>query len=313
MEAQFRDVFADVEGVLIHWVEIGEDGNRPPVILLHGIGDSHVTWRHIAPDLARDRRVIMPDLPGHGYSSRGDSSYALGWNAKVLAAWIRPLNLPSFDLVGHSYGGGVAQMLLLECPNLIRRLVLVASGGLGHEVGFALRLAALPYVVEMLGQPFMGQGTRLALRSLSARDKGDLAESVRINRRRGTARSFARTVRDIIDWRGQSRYFAERAHEIVDPPPIAVFWGDHDPLIPLSHGKSFARDVEGVVLETFPGAGHFIHQDQPEAFVARLRAYLDAPSQPRTRMRPPRAPGTDQGQRGALRRPVTGESASGRC
>ena len=67
-------------------------------------------------------------------------------------------------MVGHSFGGGVAQMMLLQCPERIRRMVLVSSGGLGREIAWSLRLASIPFVVEHLGQPFMRLGTRFASR-----------------------------------------------------------------------------------------------------------------------------------------------------
>jgi pimeloyl-ACP methyl ester carboxylesterase len=134
----------------------------------------------------------------------------------------------------------------------------------------------------------MGEGTRLALRGLWAGQPAeDIAEAIAMNRTKGTARSFARTVRDAIDWRGQRRFFGDRAHEVEQLPPIALFWGDRDPLIPISHGRPFLKRVEGVKLETIPGAEHYVHQEQAEAFVARLRAFLDARTQPRARLRLP--------------------------
>src|SRR5882762_135542 len=150
-----RRAFARVGNMDLHWAELG--GGRP-LVLLHGLSDSHGTWSRIAPQLALKRRVIMPDLPGHGFSGRPHASYALDWYAQTLAQWIDVLGLEEFDMVGHSFGGGVAQQLLLECGPRIGRLALVASGGLGRDVGLPLRLASSG-IVEPLGQPFMGIGT----------------------------------------------------------------------------------------------------------------------------------------------------------
>jgi pimeloyl-ACP methyl ester carboxylesterase len=274
--SEARSSFAPVEDVRLHWVELGP-AKAIPLVLLHGLNDSHQTWQRVAPALARGRRVLLPDLAGHGFSSRPDASYALAWHAHVIATWLAQLGLEQADVVGHSYGGGVAQMLLLECPARVRRLVLVASGGLGRELGLSLRLATLPRVVEFLGQPFMAIGTRLALRG-SGYSKQEIAQVVAMIAAPGSARAFARTVRDIADWRGQRRTFYQRMHELPTLPPIAVFWGDRDSMIPITHGRAFAESGEGIVFNVFPGCGHYLHHDRPDLLVQALTTFLDAPA-----------------------------------
>ncbi len=247
-----------------------------PVVLLHGLNDSHLTWSRVTPDLARDRRVLTPDLPGYGLSERPNASYELRWHARVIASWLEALGLEQIDLVGHSFGGGVGLVMLLECPQRIRRLVLVASGGLGREVNFALRLASLPGVVEHLGQRFMALGTRMMLHGQRAGfSRREIAELCAMNASAGSARAFARTVRDVVDWRGQRRTFFQRSSELSQIPPMAVFWGSRDTVIPPSHGRAFAEQVEGVTLREFENCGHYLHYEQSANFVRALRAFLD--------------------------------------
>ena len=279
-----------IEGVRIHWVELGSSAatcsKKPPVVLLHGLADSHLTWRSVAPLLATDRRVLMPDLPGCGYSTRADVSYTLDWQSQIIARWLEALALNTVDIVGHSFGGGVAQMLLLICPKRVRRIVLVASGGLGREVGFWLKFATFPFMVEHYGQPFMAFGTRRAIGGARLHGSAeDLETQAGMNRMPGTARAFSRTVRSVINFRGQHRLFWQRAGEVDVLPPIRVFWGDSDALIPKAHGEAFIAALEGVDLVTFVGAGHYLHQEQPKAFVAATRAFFDAPTLPRPRLR----------------------------
>ncbi len=255
-------------------------------MLLHGLSDWYRTWMPLAPGLAHDRRVLLPDLPGHGLSGRPDASYALHWYAQVMTRWLDAAGVEGVDLVGHSFGGGVAQMMLLLRPERVRRLVLVSAGGLGREVSLPLRMASLPLVVEHLGQRFMGPGTRLALRATGGlSSRADRERLVEVNALDGSARALARTVRDIIDWRGQHRSFFQRAGELRALPPMAVFWGDRDAVIPFAHAEALVRAVEGVRLTRFEGCGHYPHHEKPEGFVTALRAFLDAPDARRPRLR----------------------------
>ncbi|MFW6067022.1 MAG: alpha/beta fold hydrolase [Myxococcota bacterium] len=283
-----RHRFATVDGVDLHWAELGSPSAHAPLVLLHGMADSHLTWRKVAEPLARDRLVLMPDLPGFGLSGRPDASYALEWHSQIIASWLEHLALPSVDVVGHSFGGGVAQMLLLACPERLRRIVLVASGGLGREVGFWLRFAAFPFFVERFGQPFMGFGTRRAMERMHAKEGDpDIKTLAEMNAERGTARAFSRTVRDVINFRGQTRHFLHRASEVDRLPPVAVLWGESDELIPAAHGRALVERLDGAVFHTFAGCGHYVHHERPEEFTATVRGFLDAPHSHRVTLRPP--------------------------
>jgi pimeloyl-ACP methyl ester carboxylesterase len=283
-------VFARIGEVNLHWEEVGSGA---PLVLLHGLCDSHRTWLPVAPALARSRRVFMLDLAGHGESSRPDAPYTLDWHANVVGSWLGELGLTGVDLVGHSYGGGVAQWMLLGHRERIRRLALEAPGGLGRAVGVALRWASFPYFVEAFGQPFMAFGTT---RALNAAGGAFLDEEIAIlakyNSTPETARAFSRSVRDVINAWGQHRHFLDRAHEVAALPPTALFWGDADPLIPIEHGIEALEVLKGATLTRFAGAGHFPHREQPERFVETLEAFLDAPDLAAPQL-------TDAGGRGA--------------
>ena len=267
---------ARIEGCRLHWAEEGEGR---PLVLLHGLCDSHRTWLKVAPALARSRHVLMLDLAGHGLSERPDASYALEWHARIVGAWLAKLGLEGIDLVGHSYGGGVALwMMLLEHRARIRKLALVAAGGLGRDVCVPLRLASLPLVVERFGQPFMARGTRLALSSVGgAYDSDEIARLSSMNATAGTARAFARSVRDVIDWRGQHRHVLDGGRKLAALPPVALFWGERDPVIPIAHATATASLLGGAPVTPFPGCGHFPHRQKPADFVHALQAFLDAP------------------------------------
>jgi pimeloyl-ACP methyl ester carboxylesterase len=284
---------ATVAGTELHWVEAGPTSASvdaavaaPPLVLLHGLNDSHRTWRRAAPELAKTRRVLMLDLPGHGLSGRPDAAYGLFWYAKVVAAWLAHLGLEQVDLVGHSYGGGVAQTALMECRDKIRRLGLVSSGGLGREVGLPVRLMAAPHVVERLGQRLMSHGTRIYLMTgaRGAFAPEDIDWLSWANGMPGTARATGRTVRDVVDLGGQRRSFMEHAHTL-ELPPVALFWGDRDRIVPLSHGLELQARTHSVEMTTFMGCGHFPHLESSHQFAAALVQYLDAPNVRPARLR----------------------------
>ncbi|MBZ2168108.1 alpha/beta fold hydrolase [Marinobacter sp. F4216] len=270
--------YADVGGVNLHWLEVGNSDANPPLILLHGLNDCYITWKQITFEMSKDRRVLSPDLPGHGYSGRPDASYELQWYASIMAQWLDLLDIQQADFVGHSFGGGVAQMLIRECRHRIRRLALLSSGGLGREVAIGLRLASIPWLIEKLGQPFMSKGTLLVLwHPGNSLRRDHIAELSRINSQRGSARAFARTVADVINWRGQTRNFFQHAHEIPDMPPMGLFWGDHDRIIPVEHARALVEAVDGTLLKIFKGCGHFPHHECPQSVALAFQRFFDTP------------------------------------
>jgi pimeloyl-ACP methyl ester carboxylesterase len=234
----------------------------------------------------------MPDLPGHGLSDRPDAPYTVDWYGWMIGAWIDALGLKSFDLVGHSFGGGVAQMLLLTHAERIDRLALVGSGGLGHEVAFALRLWSALRAAERLAQPFLAPGTRLALASLlPGSDPEDVAFMSWMNAMPGTGRALSRTVRAAIGWRGQKLQFLDRAEELPRLlPRIALFWGNKDSIIPIEHAQALLARMDHVTLTQFDGCGHWPQLEQPEAFTLALARFLGEPPSARSRLRAAAAP-----------------------
>jgi pimeloyl-ACP methyl ester carboxylesterase len=276
----------NVAGVRIHHAELGDDGPRPPLVMLHGLNDSHLAWKHLAPAIARDRRVLMPDLPGHGLSDCPDASYELEWYADVMAKWVEALGVAQIDLVGHSFGGTVALRMLARCRARIRRLVLVSSGALGPELSWLLRAASVPRVLERIAQPFMGPVTRLLLRASHYLPAEDVVELAAMNARSGTARAFGRTLRGMIR-RDDGRSILRGVNDL---PPLAVFWGTRDTVIGAVRLNALTELADRIWVKPFDGAGHQLHHEQEAAFVQALREFLDAPWIPAARLRSPVRP-----------------------
>src|SRR5438094_6273676 len=150
-------------------------GSGPPVVLVHGMVNSSRHWEAVARQLADRYTVIAPDLIGHGDSATPRGDYSLGAHAAVIRDLLASLGIDRATLVGHSLGGGVAMQFFYQFPQRAERLVLISSGGLGHEVSPMLRTAALPGISAVLSgtiRPRLVGVMRGAGRRLSERGVG---------------------------------------------------------------------------------------------------------------------------------------------
>src|SRR5215217_3488729 len=159
-----------------HTVTYRRAGWGPLLVLIHGITGSSDTWEDVIEPLAERYTVVAPDLLGHGKSAKPRGDYSLGAYASGLRDLLTALGHDRGTIVGHSLGGGVAMQLAYQFPDRCERLVLESSGGLGREVHFLLRAAALPgseFVLPMLasnrivnaGTSFGGLLRRVGLRA----------------------------------------------------------------------------------------------------------------------------------------------------
>src|SRR3954464_6710009 len=125
-------------------------GSGPPVVLIHGMVNSSRHWEDVALRLADRYTVIAPDLIGHGDSAAVRGDYSIGAHAASIRDMLAVIGIDRATIVGHSLGGGVAMQFFYQFPQRTERLVLVSSGGLGHQVSPMLRGAALPGVQNLI-------------------------------------------------------------------------------------------------------------------------------------------------------------------
>ena len=121
-----------------------ESAQRETIVLVHGLAGSSRTWLPVMEPLSAHYDVIAPDLLGHGESAKPMGDYSLGAMASGLRDLLTILDVERVTVVGQSFGGGVAMQLAYQHPELVNRLVLVGSGGLGREVSWILRACTLP-------------------------------------------------------------------------------------------------------------------------------------------------------------------------
>ncbi len=118
-------------GIDIHYHRSG--GNKPQVVLAHGLTDNGACWTRLANDLAGDYDCIMPDARGHGQSSAPQTGYSFEEQADDLIAFIQALELDRPALIGHSLGGAVSAIVAAKAPELIRGAILEDPAFIGDE------------------------------------------------------------------------------------------------------------------------------------------------------------------------------------
>ena len=263
--------------------EAGAGEGKPVLLLIHGMAGSSNAWREIIPRLEQRYHVIAPDLPGHGDSSPEFDDYSLGAMASVLRDLLVVKGVSRCTVVGQSLGGGVAMQFVYQYPEFCERIVLIGSGGLGREVNWILRALAVPgagLLVTSAATPMvvgMGNSVRRffynkGVRADSADENWAAFESLS---QPGTRRAFFKTLRAVVDNKGQSVSATNRFH-LAGQLPIQVIWGDRDPIIPVSHGYATHEAIPGSRLEIIEGSGHYPHVDNPAAVERILVDFLSS-------------------------------------
>jgi pimeloyl-ACP methyl ester carboxylesterase len=269
-----------VHGRSVSYVEAG---SGPLLLLIHGMAGTAENWHSVIEPLALGHTVIAPDFPGHGMSEPGGGDYSLGSLASGLRDLLLTLGHESATLVGHSLGGGVALQFTYQFPEMVERLVLVSSGGLGPDVSPVLRAAALPgadLFLSITAGPAQIAGALVGrgLGMLGLRPSADVAEVAR-----GYAslsdperrKAFLATLRSVVGTEGQRVAALDRLY-LADALPLLILWGDSDPIIPVEHAEEAHRQLPNSHLEIFEGVGHVPQLESPGSFIAALERFLAA-------------------------------------
>lgn len=260
-------------------------GSGPALLLIHGIGDNSTAWGPVHARLARRFTVIAPDLLGHGQSDKPRADYSVAAYANGMRDLLSVLDVDGVTVIGHSLGGGVAMQFAYQFPQLVQRLILVGAGGVTRDVNVALRLASLPMGGEALALlrlplvlPVLQGAGRVMGAVLGSTGPGrDIPNLLRIlaDLPEPTASAaFTRTLRAVVDWRGQVVTMLDRCY-LTESVPVQLVWGDQDVVIPVSHARMAHAAMPGSRLEIFAGSGHFPHHDDPDRFIALVEEFID--------------------------------------
>jgi pimeloyl-ACP methyl ester carboxylesterase len=271
--------FIEMHGMRQAVVDEG-DGDEV-LLLIHGMAGSAQTWRAVLPQLAKRYRVIAPDLLGHGQSSKPRTDYSLGAFAVGLRDLLDELGVESATVVGQSLGGGVAMQFLYQHPDYCRRLVLISSGGLGPDVGLILRLLAAPgaeFVMPVIApSPVLRAGNAvkswLSSAGLRSPRGAEIWSAYSSFGDSETRQAFLRTLRSVVDYRGQAVSALNRLN-LREGLPILAIWGEQDNIIPVDHAYAALEARPDCRLEVLPGVGHFAQVEAPDKVIDLLDEFI---------------------------------------
>ncbi len=223
--------------------------HKHTIVLVHGVNDQAGTWFTVAPFLARDARVILPDLAGHGESEPKSGPLPISMLLDRLHIAIEAER--GFTLAGNSLGGWLAMLYTLRHPDRVKHLVLEASGGL-----------SLPFASPVI-----------------ARDR-DEAIAILRNVHGPRYEPKVWVIDALLERAVDSPMLrvTELEEHVMDPRlrdihvPTTIIWGADDGVLPLSYAETLQRGIAGAMLHVLESAAHIPHLQQPERYLACLTA-----------------------------------------
>ena len=284
----FQTRVAELQGVRLH---VAQAGRGDLLILLHGYPQSGEVWRHIAPALAKNHTVVIPDLRGMGLSDAPDGNYDLAAVAADIHELAEQIGHARVKIVGHDWGGAVGAFYALQYREEVTKLVFIESAlaGCGFENlwNFATPNPVMSFI------PFLLMGgtdpksditatllhgrEEIFLRHLWRTFTGDQAAApfegwapyVAAMARPGIARGSASYYRSAYASAEQSRSLAAKKLEI---PVLAIAGSKGMGAHHRSFVEAFAdRLYDEVILE---GAGHFVPEERPRELLAAIAPFL---------------------------------------
>jgi pimeloyl-ACP methyl ester carboxylesterase len=256
----------------ISYLRAGASG--PAVLLLHGWGAFKELWWATLRDLGGDHRCYAIDFPGHGGSPIGGADTIAGL-ADQAAAFCDRLGLSELVLFGHSMGGCVAVELVLQRPDLVRRLILVDA---------AVEAQAMPFFVRTYLQPGLGWPA-LRISQLLGRAFRPLGMRVPHEHGGGWVRPWLRRAAYLSSFdpdglhRQLRSLFSARdsARLATIAVPTLVISGQLDALVPADLSQQLAARIPGARYVQIPAALHNPMDERPQAFGRAVRGFLEAP------------------------------------
>ena len=263
----------EAAGMRFAYRRVGPDAGVPVVLLNHWGANLDNFDPRIVEGLAADRPVFALDYRGIG-TSDGTAPLTVTEMAGDTIATVRALGLTSFDLIGFSLGGFVAQQVLFDAPDLVRRAILAGTGPAGGTGIERVGRVSWPLIVKGLltlrdPKSYLFFTSSAAGRRAASAFLARLKERRRDRDRAVSLTAFLRQLKAIKAWGLQAPQPLDAIRT-----PVLVANGDHDIMVPSENSSDMARRIPGAELVLYPDAGHGGIFQYHEAFVAKARAFL---------------------------------------
>jgi pimeloyl-ACP methyl ester carboxylesterase len=255
-----------------------------PVLVVHGFPTCSYDWRHVLPTLRAGRRAVLLDLPGFGLSDKPDVRYSIRGYADAVEAVVAAAGLERAVLVTHDLGDSVGGELLARDLDgdlgfaITQRII--TNGSIYMDLvqltdGQQMLLAAPdePLDLAALGlDPEQGFKSGLAGTFAVPPTDEELAAQWELASRVDGHHLLTRTIRYIEDRRAEERRFTAPIE--THPSPLAIVWGELDPVARYPMALRLAEVRPDATLTTLDGVGHYPMVEDPERFAAACAAAL---------------------------------------
>lgn len=245
---------------IFHFSFGAENVTRPPLIFIHGAGGTHLHW---PPQVRRmpSQRILALDLPGHGKSG-GIGSQNIADYARAVVDFLDAAKLNAAVFVGHSMGSAIALTLALDFPKRVLGLGLVGSGARLRVSPAILENTAseamFPVAIKLINDAEFGSSASPRLKELAAARMAEIRPSVL------HGDFLACNEFDVMPRLGEISV------------PTLILCGMDDILTPPRYAEYLRNNIPAARLITFPGAGHMVMLEQPEAVANALAEFADA-------------------------------------
>jgi 3-oxoadipate enol-lactonase len=235
-------------------------GEGPPLLLVHGLGGAAWNFTEMQPHLA-GRRLIVPDLPGHGGSSPLPAASLRGFADALVPLLDEPV-----DVLGHSLGGVVALRLAERHPTLVRRVLVAAGAGISSSTRRAeltIQLLGIVQPARIAGRRVEKVATssrlrRLVFGGLEVSNPDALSERAVHGFLRGPALHTDSLGAGLALVADDPRHDLERVR-----CPVLLLWGARDKQVPVTDGFEYARRLHAP-LRVIADCGHLLIGERPE-------------------------------------------------
>lgn len=282
----------DLDGP-VHWVRWDgpSTGGGEPMVLVHGLGGSHLNWVGVGAAWAQERTVYAVDLPGFGLSPGHPRDTAVAANAATLARFVEEVVGGPAVVVGNSMGAMVSALTASARPDLVTRLVLIDPAlplvrlHRDRTVAGRFALFALPYVGEaamrhsrrtMAPEALAAQLLDLCFADRSRVDPQMVAKSAALARARagqsGIDESFLRAARSLLrrlTVRGSYWGMLGRLSQ-----PVLLVHGEADRLVDVASAREAGRRFPRWEVHVLPGVGHTPQLETPQEVAGLVTRWL---------------------------------------